>query len=367
MENIISFKEESQVAVQESPKENVVAPQAEPTTQAEVAPIENVAPSVEPTPSVETAPTPQGTVIPNFEEEFVKKTNGRFKSVDEVLNLTQEYENKLKEIESKPKYANELVEKLNDFVSKGGDYKTFLKYQDLNLDSMDDLDVALEYYTTVENTGATREEIESFLVDQYKQGVDAEEFGFSQFQVNAGAFKLKSDAKRFREELSKLKAQNLEVAPKQTGLSQEEQQVIEAKQKLFTELQEASKHYKGFTVTTDDPEAKVSVNVEIDEPTASKISSIVENPENNIWQLFATKEGNFDKGKFIKAVHILQNPEKFEKVIASNAFAQGVQSVIAQTKNATIPSNTIQAPSESNNNDFKQNQEALLRQLGLNY
>jgi hypothetical protein len=364
MENVIDFSNKEVVQAPTQQEQPIETPQI---VTPEVSNVEVKADI--PTPTVETPTLEPKVETPtyNFDEEFTKRSNGKFKNVDEALNLTQEYENKLKEIESKPKYANELVEKLNDYVSKGGDYKTFLKFQDLDVDAMDDLEVAIEYYKTVEGSGATEEQIEAFLVDQYKQGVDAEEFGFTDYQVDAGAFKLKNDAKNFRAKIAELKAKSLEVAPKQTGLSQEEQQLVEAKTQLFKEIQEASNLYKGFTVSTDDPEAKATVNIEADEQTTGRIKSIVENPESNIWQLFATKEGQFDKGKFIKAVHYLQNPEKFEKMIASNSFAQGVQSVLAQTKNATLPSNTVQTAQEPSPSDFSANREALMSQLGLRF
>lgn len=313
---------------------------------------------------VEQVPTTPQEVAPtfNFEEEFSKKTNGKFKSVEEVLNLTEQFESKLKELESKPKFANEYVEKLNDYLANGGDVDTFVKFQKLEIDQMDDLSVALEYYRTVEGI-TDQEELESFIFDKYKQGVDPEEFGLADWQVKSGKVHLAQDAKQFRQKIAELKAKSLTVEPKQTGLSQEEMAIIEAKNNLFKEIQESANLYKGFTVSTDDPEAKVSIDIALDDNAKAKISRIVENPENNIWELFATKDNQFDKAKFIKATHILQDPEKWEKTIASNAYMQGVNSILQQTKNATVPSNTIQSPTVGVEDTLEADREAIRRQL----
>jgi len=362
MERVFDFsnKQENQEVVSATLEQSVESEPiiAENNTSSE----EPIIPQAEVVESVVDTPIPPKETVFNFDEEFVKKTNGKFKSVDEVLTLSEQFEQKLKELETTPKFANDYVEKLNDYISKGGDAETFVKFQKLNVEEMDDLEVAMEYYKTVEGI-TNQEELESYLFSKYKQGVDPEEFGLADWEVKSGKVHLTQDAKQFRQKISELKAKNLEIQPKQNGLSQEEMQLLEAKNSLIKEMQDAFNSYKGYSIVTDDPEAKVSVEIALDDNSKQNISNVLKDPENNIWSLFATKDNQFDKAKFFKVLQYAQDTEKYDKMVASNSFMQGVNSVIANTKNASINSNTIQSQVEKEEVTYKDMQDSLISQL----
>ena len=193
----------------------------------------------------------------SFEKEFQEKTKGKYKSVDEILNLESEYE-KLKS-QPKEEFADDWVKSLNDYVKKGGKADTFIEMQKINPTEMSDLEVVVSHLKLVKNLNLTDDQIEGYIIDKYKAVDNPEDLGLASWQVSAGQAELKMDAERFRSELEALKVKKLEIQATQQveqGLTQEQIAEREGYNKFMQELSEGVNSYTGYEVSLNDPEMK---------------------------------------------------------------------------------------------------------------
>lgn len=142
-----------------------------------------------------------------------------FKTIDEVieqLNYAHELQAKLTELENKkPSYANEFVEKLDEYVRNGGDPAYFAKVQSVNIDSLSPMD-ALKLDLQWQH-GLTDEEAQSLIDSKYDLSEYEEDGGF-----NPKSVQLKIDSNEAKKNLKARQADNTLIEPKAQGLSEEQ-------------------------------------------------------------------------------------------------------------------------------------------------
>ena len=326
---------DAQVETPTAPQSEVVETQATETVVTETQGTE--LPLTDNTPVNDTPITTETTPTYSFEKEFQEKTKGKFKSVEEIEALAAEYE----KLKSQPKedFADDFVKSLNDYVKKGGKADTFIEMQKINPTEMSDLQVVAAHLKLVKGIDLTDEQIEGYIIDKYKAVDNPEDLGLASWQVAAGQAELKLDAERFRAELEVLKVKKLEVQsiPQvEQGLTQEQLEIIENRQRILGDLTASADNYNGYEVALNDPEMKVSVKIGTEQTEIAKIKHILEAPEDRIWELFVGENGQIDKTKLYRGLQYLQNPDKYNAVIASNAYSQGKMSVIDSMNNATL-------------------------------
>lgn len=156
-----------------------------------------------------------------------------FSSVDEVieqLNYAYDLQAKVTELESKkPTYANEFVEKLDEYVRNGGDPVYFTKIQSANIDSLSPIE-ALKLDLQWKH-GITDQEAQTYIEDTYKLNE------YEEGDINPKEVQLKIDSTAARKNLKDRQADNTLVDTKSKGLSEEE---WNAKQQVV--VQEAKKN-----------------------------------------------------------------------------------------------------------------------------
>jgi len=134
-----------------------------------------------------------GGTIKNF-NDFKEVTNYRSERT-ELQNKLKEYEQISKLNEGGPKFANELVQKLNDFYSNGVPEEQiyeFLRVQKMNVEELADMDVLRMKYN---------KEYPGLTDDDFEKLIDAE-FGDLE---GIGGLKMKKAAMVGRKELAELK------------------------------------------------------------------------------------------------------------------------------------------------------------------
>lgn len=326
---------DAQVETPTTPQSEVVETQVTETVVTETQGTE--LPLTDNTPVNDTPIATETTPTYSFEKEFQEKTKGKFKSVEEIEALAAEYE----KLKSQPKedFADDFVKSLNDYVKKGGKSDTFIEMQKINPTEMSDLQVVAAHLKLVKGIDLTDEQIEGYIIDKYKAVDNPEDLGLASWQVAAGQAELKLDAERFRAELEALKVKKLEVQsiPQvEQGLTQEQLEIIENRQRILGDLTASADNYNGYEVALNDPEMKVSVKIGTEQTEIAKIKHILEAPEDRIWELFVGENGQIDKTKLYRGLQYLQNPDKYNAVIASNAYSQGKMSVIDSMNNVTL-------------------------------
>lgn len=167
----------------------------------------------------------------NFNEMFGEG----FNSAEDVIEYATELETRIEELEGQtPEFANEFVEKMNEFVMNGGDPVAFAKIQGMNVDDLSaeealKLDLQQQY-------GLTNAEADIRIRDQYSTIDWEEEDGVDPKSIN-----LKIDARAAKDRLKQNQADNTLVEQAPTGISEEE---LNARQEQSIADAEAEDNYR---------------------------------------------------------------------------------------------------------------------------
>jgi len=142
-----------------------------------------------------------------------------FKSLNDVHEYAQGLESLIKELETKestPTYANEFVQKMDEYVRNGGDPVYFAKVNSVKVDDlspMEALKLDLQWEHNISD-----EEAEAFINHKY----NLDEYDESLGEVNPNSIQLKIDSTNAKKNLMDRQADNTLVDVKPSGLSEEE-------------------------------------------------------------------------------------------------------------------------------------------------
>lgn len=147
---------------------------------------------------------------------FNEILEGEFESFNDVEDYIRGANSKIEELEAqiaegtKPKFANELIEKANEYVANGGKAVDFFKVQGVDVDSLSPVD---KLVTQLQwgNNGLSEHAIREHIMETY----DLDEGDDGSNNV-----KLVMDANKAGEEIKKLQADDTPGTPK--GMSEEE-------------------------------------------------------------------------------------------------------------------------------------------------
>jgi hypothetical protein len=163
-------------------------------------------------PSTEESATEEQSQASTNEFNTSEMFGEQFESVDDVRSALESYNDlvaKVEKLETKtPEFANEFVQKMNEFVMKGGDPVQFAKVQSVNVDNLSPID-ALKMDLQWEH-GITEEEALAYINQKY----DMDDFDEDSGAINPSAVQLKIDSKNAKENLKSRQADNTLVTPK---------------------------------------------------------------------------------------------------------------------------------------------------------
>lgn len=163
----------------------------------------------------------QSVVKPEeIESSVIESVFGKKLTKDEAKKLVEQLPNIFKEVEelkaNQPKFANDYIKGLNDYLEKGGDAETYNRIQALDLEKLQGLDVIKAKYKW-ENPQLTEDQIDKKLKRVYHQGED----DLAEDKEN-GLIDIAIDAKKAKEELLKIKQEK--SIPDPERLRQQEEQ-----------------------------------------------------------------------------------------------------------------------------------------------
>lgn len=140
-----------------------------------------------------------------------------FETIDDVVAYKADLESYIDELEGKtPEFANEFVQKMNEYVLNGGDPAYFAKVNSVNIEDlspMDALKLDLQWQHNISDA-----EAQAFINKKYANDDYDEDDG----EINPSAVQLKIDATNAKKNLKERQADNTLVEQQPSGLSEEE-------------------------------------------------------------------------------------------------------------------------------------------------
>lgn len=275
----------------------------------------------------------------SFEELLIEKSGGKFNSYDDVVNALNDIPT-----ESEPQFANEQLAKLNEYVSQGGDLKTFVETQLKDFSAFDDLGLIKEKMK-MDDPELTSEEIDLILNDKFK--LDEDEY--SESEIKLSKVKLRKEARQAREFFDKFQKENAVpagVADNEAAAKAQAEQkaTMEAQQKewentLNTQLGELS--HVEFSLGGEEA-FKFEVSDSIKSEIKDSVTFI-----NNFWNRYLDKDGNVDHPKFLKDMTRIMAGDKLDAFIASQARSQGKEEFSRELENPSYTPNDKGAGGQS--------------------
>lgn len=295
-------------------------PPAEPAPAPEVAP--------EPEPAAE--PAPEVPAAPDFNPtEYVKTaTNGRFSSLEELLELAE------KDAPA-PQFKDDFIKSAVEYYEKNGSLKPFLEAMQMDYDNMEPMELMRhklrsEYSDLSES--AFNKLYKREVIDKYNLDEDS----YEEEDVELGKQLLKKDAESLRQQLKSEQSKFLEP---ENDSQDDSQQLSEqwASRVESDSLTQQLLQSKSVTIEVDGEE----FNYEIDNP-----QQVMEMTKDNskFFNLFLNEEGEVDLAKWYKVVAFALEPDVYERSLLNHGKTVGVGDVERTLKNPEVPTAGSKSP-----------------------
>jgi len=240
----------------------------------------------------------------SFEDLLAEKTNGKYKTYEEIESL-------LSSKETKSSFANEQMAELNDYVAKGGDVEEYLRTQTANYDEMDELNLvksALKF----NNNDLESDEVDLLFNSQYKLDEDI----YTADEIKLSKIKLRSDAKKAKKELKSFQKDS--SVPKQHREQVNNKKQSEENVRLWNEkIDKSLTDFKDVNFDINDKGEKFSYKL-----SEEAIENVRTSNKNlvSFWDRYVNEDGSENITKLNKDMATLNNLDS----IVRSAFAQGL-------------------------------------------
>mgnify|MGYP001253529846 CR=1 FL=1 len=253
----------------------------------------------------------------SLDELLSEKTNGKYSTYEEL-------ESALSTQSTSSSFANEQIEKLNDYVAKGGNVDEFLRTQTANYDEMDETDI-IKSHIKFNNQDLSNDEIDLLFKSKYKLDEDVH----TPDEIKLSKIKIKSDSKKAKSELKKFQKDN--AVPKQHREKVNNDKMTEASMKLWHDkIDESLSDFKSVDFDINDKGDKFSYS--LNNEAVDNVKSSTKNLS-SFWNRYVNKDGSENIAKLSKEMAVLENLDS----IIRSAYAQGVSegkgNVIEDIKN----------------------------------
>lgn len=263
----------------------------------------------------------------SFEDLLTEKSGGKYKSWEEVEQLSQ----------PKNEFANDLVGKLNEFAKKFDDpnlaLDLFLKTQTTDFNQLASED-AVKMKIRMDNPELSEKEIEYEFKTSYK----LDENEYDEETVELAKLKLDREAKKAKSELSQMQqeiALNGDKDPAQ--IAETKKQYEESKNKWNNDSEQAIKSLDKLTFKINENENFDWKFDDKDKSEALNVTKELYESSANFFKLFQDEKGNYDQAKIASSYLKLK---KFDDIVGA-----AVERAINTAKDGMIRT--------QNNTDFK--------------
>jgi len=270
----------------------------------------------------------------DFEKSLLEKSGGKFKSYADIEKALEEAPQNA--------FANETVEKLNDYVKKGGDPQTFLRTQTVDYSQLSDV-AKIREWMSVNKPNLSSEEIDFIIEEEYGVPKDATER-----QKRASSIRMKDAAYDAEKNLKDY--QSKWSVPQSGGKSQEE---------IDNETREWESSLENTVEKFDKMEIKVGDDkFNYDLSKEDKKSLVDSNKDlRNFFNRYKKEDGSENVQKFVRDAYILNNFDNIIKAVAKFAEGKGEGKTIEDIKNPDFKGKDNKGQSEG---------KSLGEQLGEN-
>ena len=264
----------------------------------------------------------------SFEELLAEKTNGKYKTYEEIESL-------LSAKGTDTSFANEQMERLNDYVSKGGDVQEYLKTQTADYDEMDEL-ALVKSHLKFNNQDLANDEVDLLFNSQYKLDEDI----YTADEIKLSKIKLRSDSKKAKKELKKFQEES--SVPKQHREKVNNKKQSEENARLWAEkIDKSLSDFKNVDFDINDKGDKFSFSLS-DEAVENVRTSNKNLSE--FWNRYVNEDGSENIAKLNRDMATLNNLDS----IVRSAFAQGLSKgkgdIIDDIKNPSYSPDTKSSP-----------------------
>jgi len=270
------------------------------------------------------------TQQPSFDDLLSEKTDGQFKTYDELLSVLS------KEETPSVKFASEQMAKLNDYVNKGGRMEDFFSTQMANYEDMSD-EAIVKNYMKFQNPELSIEDIGLLYEDSYK--LDEDEY--TDKEVKLSKIKLKQKASQAYKELTNFQKET--AIPAAQKDAEAEKAAVEQNQKKWkSQVTEVLKDFNTVDFDLNDKGDKYTFKVG-DDSMKYVTKTSLNLPD--FWNRYVNKDGSENVAKLAKEMAILDNVDAIVRSAYAQGKSGGKEDVIKDIKN---PSYAPESKSEDN-------------------
>lgn len=231
-----------------------------------------------------------------------------------------------------PKFANEQIAELNEWVSKTGrDVSEYLALKTTDYNAMSDVDLLKSYFKQT-NPQFSEEEIDLYMEEQYR--INAEP-GSREYKL--AQMRMKSDAKTAREDFEEYRSNLLKVKVEQT--KQPEQKVEVPKEnspldifsngEFRSQLEMDANSLDGITFELNDSESFTYQLNDQQRSDLAKSSSDI----NSFFNRYTTSDGKFNLEKWNMDRFLIDNLDQVVRAVNNQSRSSATESVIKDMKN----------------------------------
>lgn len=265
--------------------------------------------------------------VQSFEELVAERSEGKFKSWDEIQEVLNAPKNE---------FANEQVQKINDYVKNGGKFDDrWLYLQSTNFDKIEDPYELVAEAMRLEEPEITDKEIEFEIKSKYKiedwseDGEDDNEI--KQVMVE----KLGREAQKAKTKLIEFQKKSSFKAPEksETEVASELKKSKEIQESWEKQVDEKSTDFSKITVKIDEKESfDVSVSDE-ERKTVQKMAKTMGTSMMPLLSEFMDNKGNIDVRTLQEKVYKMKNFDTAVKAAYQQGVAKGSLKEVKDIKN----------------------------------
>jgi len=249
---------------------------------------------------------------------IAEKTNGKFKSLDELNSYNPE-----------PQFASERIKKLNELEQSGVDILDVLKYDSLKIESFDTDNVnqaiaLIKQKMKLDDPDATEDEINYLVKKQYSlnEDMDEDDYKYQETLIKKTARKAKKELLEYKDKLN-LPSSNAKKDEIQKQYQEQVKQwndVVSNKLATYKEQKFSLGESENFSFAVDD-----STKKEILEAATNL---------NQFWAGYTKPDGTTDMDKFFSDMLLMKKKEAILKSVYAQGGAKKAKEIISKLSNA---------------------------------
>lgn len=268
--------------------------------------------------------------VPSFEDLLAERTEGKFKTWDELQSVLNE---------PKTEFANEQIQKINDYVKNGGKITDdWFYYQNADFNSMDDPFELISEAMRLEDPDITDKEIEYRIKNDYK----TEEWSENEEEANeveeVFSARLLREAEKARQKLNDFKEKSSFSTPPKSE-EQLKAELLKSKEIQENWEKQVEETIKDFTKIPVKIDEKETFDVSVSDEERKSLKKMAKDMGTSMMPLlskFIDKKGHIDVRMLQEGLYKMQNFDTAVKAAYTQGLAKGNHKTVKDIKNTNF-------------------------------